>query len=273
MSNYNFIPYVQAPNSAHIVWKETRADGGLIGGNLGQLSFTNAGSSFNIIYNGRAYGTQSKRGTGTTAVTYWQCYDLRTGQLLWERPLATGESAPNLLSYTTRTVSAVPGDTASARNRGVDLMYVGGGRLLKYDPWTGAVRLNISISPLTTGTFYANSEAAPLFLSVQTLGSGANVQYRLINWTIIGTPAYPDVIDRRLGIISNISWPFSSLGIVDYESMIAVDTAGITPSSTQVAYGQIIRAASIATGQLLWNITTDTTTGLGGFFSGSTQNR
>ena len=271
MSNYNFIPYVQAPNSAHIVWKQARADGGLIGGNLGQLSFTNAGSSFSIIYNGRAYGTQSKPGTGTTAVTYWQCYDLRTGQLLWERPLATGESAPNLLSYTTRTVSAVPGDTASARNHGVDLMFVGGGRLLKYDAWTGAVKLNISISPLTTGTFYANSESAPLFLTVQSLGSGANVQYRLINWTIIGTPAYPDIINRRLGVISNISWPFSNLGTIDYESMIAVDTAGITPSSTQVAYGQIIRAANLITGQLLWNITTDTTTGLGGFFSGSTR--
>jgi hypothetical protein len=272
MSNYQFTPYVQGPKSAHVVWKEARADGGLIGGNLGQLSFTNAGNSFSIIYNGMCYGTDSKRGSGTTAVTYWQCYDLRTGELIWERPLATGESAPNMLAYTTRTVSAVPGDTASARNHGVDLMYVGGGRLIKYNAWTGAVNLNISISPLTTGTFYANSESAPLFLSVQDLGSTAGSdRYRLINWTIIGTPAYPDIINRRIGIISNISWPFSSIGTVDYESAIAVDTVGITPSSTQVAYGQIITAASLTTGKVLWNITTDTSTGLEGFFSGSTR--
>jgi len=271
MSNYQFTPYVQGPKSAHVVWKEARADGGLIGGNLGQLSFTNGGSSFNIIYNGRAYGTRAIPGSGTTTVTYWQCYDLRTGQLLWQRPLSTGESAPNLLTYTTNTVAAFPGDIASARNHGVDLMYVGGGRLIKYDAWTGAVNLNISISPLTTGAFYANSASAPMFLSVQTLGSGSNVQYRLINWTIIGHIGYPDITNRRLGIISNISWPFSSLGVVDYEACIAVTSTGITPPSVGVAYGQVLTAASTITGQVLWNTTTDTTTGVDGFFSGSTQ--
>jgi hypothetical protein len=271
MNNYNFIPYVQAPNSAHIVWKQARADGGLIGGTLGQGSYTNAGSGFTMIYNGRAYGTLTKPGSGATGVTYWQCYDIRTGQLLWERPLATGESAPNLLSYTTRTISAVPGDIASDRNLGVELMYVGGGRMLRYDPWTGTVNLNISIAPLSTGTFYANSLSAPLFLTVQTLGSGANTQYRLINWTMIGDIGYPDITNKRLGVISNISWPFSSLGTVDYESNIAVNTVGVTPSSTGVTYGYRIIGVSMATGQVLWNVSTDVTKGYEGFFSPSTQ--
>ena len=272
MSNYQFTPYVQGPKSSHIVWKQARADGGLIGGNLGQLSYTNAGSSFNIIYNGRAYGTQAKPGSGTTTVTYWQCYDLRTGELLWERPLLTGESAPNLLSYVTRTIAAVPGDIASSRNHGVQLMSVSSGRLIQYDPWTGAVVLNISTSPLTSATFYANSESGPLFLSVQTIGSGANAKYRLINWTIIGDIAYPDVVNKRMGVIGNISWPFSSLGSVDYETGVAVGTSGgPTPQSVGVTYSQNIVGTSITTGQILWNTTTDQTTGLGGFFSGSTQ--
>ena len=271
MSNYNFIPYVQAPNTPHIVWKQQREDGGLIGGTLGQFSNTNAGSGFSVIYNGRAYGTRTKLGSGTTGVTYWQCYDFRTGELLWERPLATGESAPNVLSYVTRTVAAVPGDIASARNLGVELMFVGGGRMLRYDPWSGTVSLNISIAPLTSGTFYANGEGAPLFLTVQTIGSGVNARYRLINWTMIGDIGYPDIVNKRLGIISNISWPFSSLGVVDYETGIAVATQGITPNSTGVAYGQRIMGASTRTGELLWNVSTDVTKGYEGFFSGSTQ--
>ncbi len=270
MSNYDFIPYVQAPKSAHIVWKQQRADGGMLGGTLGLFSNSDSGSGFNIVYNGRAYGTISKPGSGTTAVTYWQCYDLRTGELLWERPLASGESAPNLVSYVTRTISAVPGDIASARNVGAELMAVSGGRLRRYDSWTGEVTLNISIAPLSTGEFYANGLSAPLFLTVQTIGSGANARYRLINWTIIGDIGYPDVINKRLGIISNISWPFSSLGTVDYEAGVAVNTQGVTPNSTGVAYGQNIIGTSLTTGQLLWNVSTDITKGYEGFFSGST---
>jgi hypothetical protein len=46
MSNYNFIPYVQAPNTLHIVWKQQQVDGGLVGGTLGQASLVNAGVAF-----------------------------------------------------------------------------------------------------------------------------------------------------------------------------------------------------------------------------------
>ncbi len=39
-ARYKFTPYVQAPNTAHIVWKRQGAIGGLIGGSQGDLSFT-----------------------------------------------------------------------------------------------------------------------------------------------------------------------------------------------------------------------------------------
>jgi outer membrane protein assembly factor BamB len=267
MSNYDFIPYVQAPNTAHIAWKEQRSISGLVGGNLGQLATTGAGNGFNIIYAGRAYGTVSKPGSGIDAVTYWQCYDLRTGELIWERPLSEGEQAPNLLSYITRTISAVPGDVASSRGRGVHLMRVGGGRLKTWDPWTGELDWDISIAPLSSGTFYANGVDAPIFLSVQNLGGG---NYRLINWTIIGDIGYPDLRNRRLGVLSNVSFPFSSWNSVDFESMIAVRRERYNPPSTGVGYYLHIKAASLITGELLWNITTpNPKSGLEGYFSGS----
>ena len=78
------------------------------------------------------------------------------------------------------------------------------------------------------------------------------------------------LVNFRLSVLNNITWPFSSLGVVDYEAGIAVSTSGITPSSVGVAYGYRIMAASITTGALLWNITTDVSKGTQGFFSGST---
>ena len=275
MSNYGFTPYVQGPKSAHIVWKRQGADGGLIGGTMGTAAWKTGGGGPSIVFGGRCYQSLTKVAKTLVNGTYydlptsvWQCYDLRTGQVYWEQT-GIGSQIPTMILYSEREVNVVPGETASSESIRADLMYVGGGRLITYNPWTGAVNWNISISPLTTGTYYASWDW-PYFFTVQTIGSGASAQYRLINWTIAGDPSGFSLGNFRLGVMSNVSWPFSSLGVVDYEAGIAIVTAGITPSSVGVAYGQMIRAANIRTGQLLWNISTDTSTGLNGFFSGST---
>ena len=275
MSNYGYTPYVQGPKSAHIVWKRQGADGGLIGGTMGEASWKTGGGGPSIIFNGRCYQSLTKVAKTLVNGTYydlptnvWQCYDLQTGQVFWEQT-GIGNQAPSMILYSEREVDVVPGETASTEAIRADLMYVGGGRLITYNAWTGAVNWNFSIAPLTTGTYYASYDW-PYFLTVQTLGSGASAQYRLINWTVGGDPSGFTLGKFRLGVAGNVSWPFSSSGVVDYEAGIAVVTSGITPSSVGVAYGQMIMAANIKTGQLLWNISTDTSTGLNGFFSGST---
>jgi len=266
MSNYGYTPYTQGPKSAHIVWKRQGTISGLAGGTLGTASFTGGGGGPSIVYAGRCYQSVTKVFDGVTQ-SVWQCYDLRTGEIYWEKTGIT--QVPNMILYSERETTTVPGETASSgRSRG-ELMYVGGGRLIVYQPWAGDVDFNISIAPLTTGTYYASYDW-PYFLTVQTLGSGANAQYRLINWTIAGDRSGFGLGNFRLSVLTNVSWPFSSLGTVDYEAGVAVSTASISPSSVGVAYGQRIMGASLTTGQLLWNITTDTSTGLGGFFSGST---
>ena len=107
-----FTPWVQAPNSAHVAWKRQYAIGGIVGGDFGTgiadvtiFSGSGVGRFPTIVYSGRAYITLAydgyarkdvtKPGAGKTAVPYWQCYDYRTGELIWERPLEEGESAPN----------------------------------------------------------------------------------------------------------------------------------------------------------------------------------
>jgi hypothetical protein len=122
------------------------------------------------------------------------------------------------------------------------LMYIGSSRLIKYDPWSGAVKLNITL-PVTTGTLYKD----PYALSVQSLGAGKN---NLINWTTTGTDT--NFTNR---IMSNMSYPFSSLGTADFESTTAVSTGSITPAGAGSPQGQFIMGASLTTGQLLWNVT------------------
>ncbi len=276
MSNYGFTPYVQGPKSAHIVWKRQGADGGLVGGTMGTVSYKTGGGGPSIVYDGRCYQSLTKVAKTLVNGSYydmptsvWQCYDLRTGQVYWEQT-GIGNQVPTMIIYSEREVDVVPGETASTEAIRADLMYVGGGRLITYNPWTGAVNWNFSIAPLTTGTYYASYDW-PYFLSVQDVGAAAGAnRYRLINWTVKGDPSGFTLGNFRLGVLSNVTYPFSSLGVVDYEAGIAVGTAGISPSSVGVAYGQMIMGASIKTGQLLWNVSTDTSTGLNGFFSGST---
>jgi len=268
MSNYNFIPWVQGPKSAHIAWKQQGALGGLIGGTLGQISYDGRATTPNIVYAGRAYGSVTKVTATGVLTNVWQCTDIRTGEIYWENT-NIGNQAPTIISYVERTVSTVPGEEARKSGLTVELLYVGGGRVIAYNPWNGAVNYNISIAPMTTGTYIANPS---VFLSIQDMGANAGAnRYRLINWTVTGDIAFPAMINRRLGIISNITWPVSSLGTVDFEANIAVSASGITPSSTGVAYAQRLVGINLSTGQVLWNVTTDITKGVEGSFSASTQ--
>ena len=261
-----FTPWVQGPNSAHVAWKRQYSIGGIVGGDYGLgiadvtiFSGSGVGRFPTIVYAGRAYiyngfdgyaGKDiSQPGSGKTAVPYWQCYDYRTGELIWQRPLEAGESAPTVIEYFNRGL--LPGGQVSITAEqltSINFLSISGGFLRKYDPWTGAMVANVSIAPMTGtgGTYYMNGYA----LGVQDLGvnvSAAN-RYRLINWTTFGTSA-----NFSTRIQSNITWPWNSLpDTTDYNVGITVMTtkgfvAG-APNTTNIA------AANIKTGQQLWNV-------------------
>ena len=264
-SNYKFTPYVQAPNSCHIVWARQGALASLMGGDLGQKPIGSGEGTYagtpSIIFEGRCYQTITKPMMQLINGSYqsWptsvlECYDLRTGQVYWD---LTGITAPTAINYNSG-VEAVPGATSSQTGTSANLVAISGGRLIKYNAFTGASTLNISINPLTTGTIYAD----PYALTVQTLGAGASTTYRLINWTVAGTAT--DLTSR---IMSNVSWPFSSVGTCDYNAGISVTTLSYSPNATGVATEVYIQAASLTTGNLLWNVSS----GVGfPLFSGST---
>jgi hypothetical protein len=243
-SRNSFTPYVQAPNTAHIVWKRQEAIGGL-GGMLGTLSWTSGGGNPDIIFEGRAY----KGATAAGGASVWQCFDIRTGEMYWEQQVAM---RPTVIEY---SVSSRGGPSVS-------LVYIGANKLLKYDPWSGRVTTDVSIAPLRTGTYYMNGYA----LSVQNLADGSN---RLINWTTLGTTG-----NFNARIANNVTWPWRGLDILgyggsqDFDAGIAIslvpadpeDIAGSPPydmGQAAVFTGLHIYTASLVTGQSLWNKTID----------------
>jgi outer membrane protein assembly factor BamB len=293
MSSYNFDPWIQGPTSAHIVWKRQNALGGLIGGTGGDVSFTLpglTGSGYpSIIFEGRCYQTivepaqtpalingtyQYQPGNVSIgAVTMWQCYDLRTGKVYWERPLAPGETAPTFVELALQAPEVAGATARVGRTPYLDVITgpsgSNPGRLIKYDPWTGAVAINVTAAPtgVSAGTLYGY----PYVLSVQSLGGGV---YRLINWTIennagnwvaAGGGGVATVDNFTARIKGNITFPFSSIGTADYESMLTCTTGSLTSNASGNAEGVFLMGASLTTGQLLWNETLNAATGYNEF--------
>jgi hypothetical protein len=253
---YHFTPWVQAPNSAHIVWGRQEALDGLTGGPAGTSSqLTNPGTP-SVIYDGRCYQTATVpiNGVPTSCA---ECYDLRTGEQYYAIPTSQGGVTPTIVAYTSTFATlagkpAVPGATAGA-GIAAELLTISGENLMKIDPLTGEVDTNVSISPLTSRscTYYMNQYV----LGIQDLGRElpADQRYRLINWTTAGTN--DDFNDR---IISNTSYARSRLpSIIDYSVGIGADVSSIAPDPSVYATQMLITAYSLTTGEELWNKTVD----------------
>ncbi len=248
-SQYRFTPWVEAPDSSHIVWKklgETLA--GIGGGDNGASAYNPEASrpgSPSIIWQGRAFETYTKPGSGKTGVTYWKSYDIRTGDLYWERPLETGENAPTVICYESADATIIGGGYKASLS--ASLVYIGGGRLIKYNPVTGVMSLNASISPLTTSTYYMNGYA----LGIQNIGNTTRPSYRLINWTARGTST---TLSAR--IMGNTSYARSSLpSLIDYNVGLGATISGITVAGAYA--GLNITGYNLKTGATLWSTTTD----------------
>ncbi len=250
---YSFVPYVQGPTSAHVVWRRQGVISGIIGGDFGRESIGGMGGGIqtlpnpgvpSIVYNGRCYDTITKTMPVLINGTYynqptsvWECYDLRTGQIYWD---IQGVTEPTVIEYTEGN-KAVAGGEAQATTT-VSLLAISGGRLIRYNSFTGAVSANVSISPLTSATYYMNGYA----LGVQNMGGGV---YRLINWTTAGTTT-----NFGSRVVGNISWPFSSLpATTDFNAGVAANVVTITQSGARTGINVV--GASLRTGQLMWNST------------------
>jgi hypothetical protein len=231
-----FIPWTVGPNSPHVAWKQQHdLNAGILGGDLMDVAIVGSATNPSILYNGMGFWTRTKVVNGEPQ-SVWECFDIRTGELIWQRTGVT--QIPTVIEYDIGTL-AVPGVLPKPARP--DFVYLGGGRLIKYNPNTGAVTLNVSIAPMTGsgGTYYMNGHV----LGVRDLGVAAGAErYRLINWTI-----QPSTTDFTQRIISNITFAWSNLGT---DQDFNLGYAALTTGGWQ--YGTEISVASLTTGQELW---------------------
>ena len=245
-ARYGFTPWVQAPNSAHVVWKRQGALGGLTGGPAYIYGSTGNPGQPSVIYEGRCYQSVSKPGVGSVA----QCYDLRTGEIYYE---IAGGVTPSYLAYTGPAEGALATSSWS-----VELITISGGRLLKINPSTGAVTGNYSIAPLTGNGGVFHNQIDGYVMGVQDLGVAAGTErYRLINWTTRGTSA---TLAGR--IVSNVTSEWSTGGIldsaslrtaVDLETGLAFATPYIIDPGLGAWWGLYVQAFNLKTGKQIWN--------------------
>ena len=245
-----FYPWMQGPTSPHVVWDKQWAIEGIVGGDYGIASLGHEISGYggkpSIILWGRAYQTYTAvNSTAPTSVTYWECYDIRTGQVYWSRPLYPGESAPTLIQYGTKSYSGSGVQNGDITPGQPALLSISSGFERTYDPYTGVMTGNYSISPLTSATYYENGFA----YGIETNGTGATAQYFLINFTTVGTST---TLAAR--IVTNTTYPMSSLpGTKDYYSGFG---AAITSVSDGGAFSSMILTGyNLWTGAVLWNKT------------------
>jgi hypothetical protein len=259
-NSWNFHPWVQGPNSAHIVWKRQGAISGITGGPAGIYGSRTSPGGPDVIYEGRCYQTYTKPGVGSVA----QCYDLRTGEIFYEIPTAEGGVTPSYVVYLPPTSTSTQHEVLDVLATGtwsVELISISGSYLRKIDPWTGAVTTNVSISPLSGGTFYNQIDG--YVLNVQDLGAAAGEdRYRLINWTTRGSGNLASRIE------SNTSYPRSSLpSFLDFETGVAAIVPDHLPYGLSARYGAHIEIYDLWTGVLRYNVTLehpDTVYSMGG---------
>jgi hypothetical protein len=249
---YDFIPYVEGPETGHIVWRRQDAMSGIIGGEVPHFQMSTSGSNPNIIYCGRCYSTRTKVVEDGSTQLVWESYDLRTGEVYWEKTGIT--QVPSYIEYD-EGYGEIPG--AAGRAFGdigyVSLVYIGNGRLIKYDPFTGDVVLNASIAPMTSGTYYMNRHV----LTVQSLGEE---EYRLINWTTSGQPAEMGTHARNYAIISNTSYAMNGFPTLqDWESGLGASFTTLAPPAMGGYYGSNIQGYDLISGEKLWEKTIDDT--------------
>ncbi len=250
-----FIPLVQGPNTGHVLRRSEEAIGGIYGGPAGITGQMADAGYPDVVYHGRCYDTKTRvmptllNGTyRNLPVSVAECFDLRTGEIYYDIPIADGGVTPTNVIYTegTQPESDVPTFTT-------ELIAISNQRLYKINPLTGAITTNVSVADLPGTTIQNNMRG--YVIGVQDLGAAAGAErYRLINWTTSGTstnPASRIIFNRTYGMspqtgISGVST------MINYDLGLGVRYQGI--SIRGVGVGSNITGFNAYTGTTTWSI-------------------
>ena len=185
----SFNPYSTAPNSPHILWKNEVAFGGLIGGDWGSISYYPQGGTPNVILNGKVYYNMPGG--------VFQCVDLRTGQMLYEKPgtITLGQT----LRPTTRDVARGTPETQGAEPVAY-LWELGSTTWKLYNPLNGALLQTITSVPAPAPTQFGVSGTFTTYFS-----EGDPVVY------VIRQSGWNTTNPRRLSQNELIKWDYTKV--------------------------------------------------------------
>ncbi len=261
-------PYTTASNSAHILWTQQQGfPAGIIGGEAGNYANTARPATPSVIFEGRCYATQTVQWYNGSYLSCAVCYDLQTGKMYYQIPTAAPYygMTPTFINYPVGTSASVPGgdqtNTASSQ-----LSLLSGSQLYIINPMTGAITSNITCM----SGLYHNGWV----LSSQNLGTSANPNWRIINWTTGGTGTFASRVVSNISSELNVALLTSSFITTAYP-LSPLDTTNTT-LMTQPYYsvyqadldtgicilqgrftngdvnGGILKAWDLTTGKLLW---------------------
>ncbi len=168
-SNGKFNPYTTAPRSSHVLWTLPIADGGLVGGELGDKDYYTGVQyehKFNppLIINGKLYyNTPDPPRYG------YNCVDLRTGEILWFKNSTSAQQVTggfyNYLNPGVNMGQILEVDTPNQHGAIPYLWRTSGSTLGQtapswsmYDAFTGNWILDIKNPPSGTTVFGPNGE-------------------------------------------------------------------------------------------------------------------
>ena len=240
-------PYLTSSNTAHVMWRRQDSfPSGIIGAEAGVFGNKASSTTPSVIFEGRAYATQTVQWYNGSFISCAVSYDIRTGQYYYQIPTAAPYYGitPTFIDYTLGTSTEVlgGGDTNTVTAALWTLSGSGSSaRLIRINPNTGAIMSNYTAYP--GSSTYHNG----YFIAFQDLGSSfAPERYRIINWTLAGTNA------TYYNVVSNISSVFGSLYQVDW-------TSGLCVSQGRFVFGNVdggrLTGYSLLTGRMLYNNT------------------
>jgi len=250
-------PYITGSQTAHILWSQQQVNSfpaGIIGGETGQFGNKATPTLPSVVFEGRAYATQTVQWYNGSFISCAICYDLQTGKIYYEIPTAAPYNGitPTFIDYSIATSGEVL-DSGDTNTYTASLMTLSGSLLYTINPATGAILYNVTAPPSTTpGTYLTGTQHNGYVISFQNLGNTTNPNYRIINWTTYP----PSQTNGTLRILSNITSTFGSLGQIDWNTGISITQVRFTEGNLD---GGSIIGYNLNTGRMQFNVSTGDT--------------
>jgi hypothetical protein len=248
-------PYITGSNTAHILWSWQQVNtfpAGVIGGEAGQFGNKASPTMPSVIFEGRAYATQTVQWYNGSFISCAICYDLQSGKIYYEIPTAAPFNGitPTFIDYSIATSGEVL-DSGDTNTYTANLMTLSGSLLYTINPATGAILYNVTapVNNATAGTYLTGTQHNGYVLSFQNLGTTAIPNYRIINWTTYP----PNLANGTARILSNITSTFGSASQIDWNAGMSISQVRFTEGNLN---GGGIIGYNLLTGQMQFNVST-----------------